>query len=91
MYKRQALHDPVFTEGVTGPHFLVIAVIAFVALTALTAWSARRAATVSYTHLDVYKRQTMTSASLVSVGYLVLLGALGMYGARRRLGVLLLR
>lgn len=34
---------------------------------------------------------TMTSASLVSVGYLVLLGALGMYGARRRLGVLLLR
>lgn len=29
-----ALYDPVFTEGVTGLHSLVIAVIAFVALTA---------------------------------------------------------
>lgn len=34
-----ALYDPVFTEGVTGLHSLVIAVIAFVALTA-SVWSA---------------------------------------------------
>lgn len=32
-----ALYDPVFTEGVTGPHSLVIVAVAFVAL---TAWKA---------------------------------------------------
>ena len=32
-----ALYDPVFNEGVTGPHYLVIVAVAFVAL---TAWKA---------------------------------------------------